>query len=327
MPEVSIVVPVYHVAAYLPQCVESLLAQTFADFELILVDDGGDDACPAMCDAYAVRDSRVRVVHKKNGGLSDARNAGLAIARGTYIQFVDGDDYVEPQLLEACIRRFQETGADMVIFDFAQTYTETGTREVMKNVFGQDRVYSLADTPVLLTSIANAAWNKMYRLSLFQKDHIEYPWGYYYEDLGTTYRLLRRAQKIAFLNRVLYDYRKDRPGSISTDFSIRVFHILDMVKLTLDDYKKAGAYETYYEELKFLGGVNILSCLKKTPYAEDHALALKFVQVSFWFLRSTWPEFPLCKYRIGREKNDWIYLDEKRLRTYLKLRWKLRKEE
>ncbi len=322
MPEVSIVVPIYKAEAYLDQCVQSIFAQTFRDYELILVDDGSPDQCPAMIDAYAEKDPRVRVIHKTNGGLSDARNAGMKIAQGTYIQFIDSDDFVEPDLLEACVTKLKEMGADMVIFDYAQYYMSNGTKEEIRNVFSGKETYSLNDHPKLLTSIANAAWNKMYRLSLFRDNGIEYPWGYFYEDLGTTYRLLARAKKVAFVNQVLYDYRQDRPGNITGTFDIRTFHVLDMVKINLDDYQRLGIYEKYYEELKFLGCVNILECLRKTRNASDHALALKFVQVCFWFIHGHWPEFPKCRYKIARQKGDWIYTSETRLRLYLKWKWK-----
>ena len=104
MCRVSVIVPVYQVEAYLPRCLDSILAQTFDDFELILVDDGTKDGCPAIMQAYAKRDSRIRQIHKENGGLSSARNAGLEIARGEYIAFVDSDDYVAPQWLEETVR-------------------------------------------------------------------------------------------------------------------------------------------------------------------------------------------------------------------------------
>lgn len=104
-PEISIIVPVYQVEKYLNECIDSILAQTFTDFELILVDDGSPDNCPALCDAAAKRNSRVRVIHKQNGGVSTARNAGLDAAQGNWIAFVDSDDTVEPEYLEKCIRQ------------------------------------------------------------------------------------------------------------------------------------------------------------------------------------------------------------------------------
>ena len=114
-PEISIIVPVYQVEKYLNECIDSILAQTFTDFELILVDDGSPDNCPALCDAAAKRDSRVRVIHKQNGGVSTARNAGLDAAQGNWIAFVDSDDTAAPEYLEKMHKAVLETGADFAI--------------------------------------------------------------------------------------------------------------------------------------------------------------------------------------------------------------------
>lgn len=118
MCRVSVIVPVYQVEAYLPRCIDSILAQTFRDFELILVNDGTRDGCPAIMDAYARRDARIRQVHKENGGLSSARNAGLDVARGELIAFVDADDYVAPDLLADTVAAADETGAELVLFNY-----------------------------------------------------------------------------------------------------------------------------------------------------------------------------------------------------------------
>ena len=260
------------------------------------------------------------MIDKPNGGLSDARNAGMAIASGKYIQFIDSDDFVEPQLLEKCRQKLEETGADMVIFDIYQYFLATGKKEIIANTYDASGVYSIRTNPELIVNIQNCAWNKMYKLSLFKDNDIIYPWGCYYEDLGTTYRLLARCDKVAFINEPLYDYLQDRPGNITHQFNFSVYHVLDMVKLTLDDYKNLGIYETYYEELKCLGARNILECLKKTRNVNDKKMTEKFVQVCFWYIKNNWPEFPKCRYPILREKNDWIYANEKILRLYLAYR-------
>lgn len=124
-PEISIIVPVYQVEKYLNECIDSILAQTFTDFELILVDDGSPDNCPALCDAAAKRDSRVRVIHKQNGGVSTARNAGLDAAQGNWIAFVDSDDTAAPEYLEKMHKAVLETGADFAICS-SQCIDETG---------------------------------------------------------------------------------------------------------------------------------------------------------------------------------------------------------
>lgn len=320
MPEISVVVPVYNVRDYLRKNIESILAQTFTDYELILVNDGSKDDSLSILREYEQKDPRITVIDKPNGGLSDARNAGMAIASGKYIQFIDSDDFVEPDLLEKCRQKLEETGADMVIFDIYQYFLATGKKEIIANTYDASGVYSIRTNPELIVSIQNCAWNKMYKLSLFKDNDIIYPWGCYYEDLGTTYRLLARCDKVAFINEPLYDYLQDRPGNITHQFNFSVYHVLDMVKLTLDDYKNLGIYETYYEELKCLGARNILECLKKTRNVNDKKMTEKFVQVCFWYIKNNWPEFPKCRYPILREKNDWIYANEKILRLYLAYR-------
>ncbi|MBR4455265.1 MAG: glycosyltransferase family 2 protein [Solobacterium sp.] len=319
-PEVSVVVPIYNVADYLPKCLDSIMNQTYSDFEVILVNDGSTDRSPQIAEDYTKKDERFRVLHKENGGLSDARNEGMKQAVGKYICFVDSDDFLEPDMIESCVKSLERYDADMVIFDYNQFYQATNTKEVMRNQFAQGKVYCIADTPELIVGIANAAWNKMYRRSLFTSGNITYPWGCLYEDLGTTYRLLARAQKVVFINRPLYNYLKDRPGNITGEFNMKAYHILDMIKINIDDYKNLGIYERYYEELKYLGGVNLLECLKKTKDCKDKELVSEYIDVCFWFIVRTWPEFPKCRYKITREKFDWIYTDRGSLKLYLKLK-------
>ena len=319
MPEISVVVAVYNVEKYLPKCIESLLAQTYTDFELILVNDGSKDSSPSICREYAAKDSRIIVIDQENGGLSAARNTGIEAAKGRYIQFIDSDDYVEPVLLERCIHKLKETEADMVVFDFRQVYLD-GTGEIIRMPFDEDRIYSLKDNPELLTDLKNAAWNKMYRTSLFTDTGIRYPLRKYYEDLGTTYRLIARCRRIAFVHEPLYNYLQDRPGNITHSFNRSVYDIMDMRNMTMNDYKELGIYDAYYEELKYLGCVNILECLKKTRGVADVDEALRFVDTCFSYIKEHWPEYPACTRRLNREKYDFIYMNRTLLRLYLKYR-------
>ena len=175
MPKVSIVVAVYNVEKYVSKCIESILKQTFTDFELLLVNDGSKDSSLSILKEYALKDSRIDIIDKPNGGLSDARNTGMRKAQGKYIYFVDGDDFIEETLVEKCVNKLEETDSDMVMFDIYQYYLETGKKEIIANPFDEDKIYSIFDTPELLTNIKNCAWNKMYKLSLFKDNDIEYP--------------------------------------------------------------------------------------------------------------------------------------------------------
>lgn len=217
-PALSVIVPVYNVEPYLCACVDSILGQTFRDFELILVDDGSTDGCPAICDAYVERDSRVRAIHKDNGGLSSARNAGMRATRAELLSFIDSDDFVHPQMLEALVTPLladASVGVAMCAYwrCDGEDECDMGIRklpapEIMGAVCALETVYGNA-----VPNITFVAWNKVYRRELFEKSGVEYPEGKLYEDGFTTYRLLYEAENVALVDEQLYFYRV-RPGSI-----------------------------------------------------------------------------------------------------------------
>ena len=310
MVKLSVVVPIYNVEDYLAKCLDSIMNQTFSDFECIMVNDGTKDNSDKIALEYQNKDRRFRLLNKANGGLSDARNAGMEIAKGKYIYFADSDDFLELDLFEKCIDKLEATDSDMVIFDVYQYYLKTNSKEIIRNKYDENKVYNLKDNKDIICNILNAAWNKMYKRSLFTDNNIIYPFGCYYEDLGTTYRLLLKCKKIAFVNEALYNYLVDRPGNITSAFNFNVYHVLDMVKITCD----------YYEELKFLAGINILECLKKTRNCDDQKMVEKYIDVCFFDINNNFPEFPKCKYQILRQKNDWIYAHKNVLKFYLRVR-------
>lgn len=208
---ISIIVPIYNVEPYLHRCVASLLKQSYEDFELILVDDGSPDNCSRICDEYASMDSRVRVIHKPNGGLSDARNAGLEIAQGEYIAFVDSDDWIAPNYLERLLFALIETDADICECNILRTGGEENVPPVEQR------------TPVVF-STANAmeqlihdgvfhqhVWNKLYRRNVIAD--ILFPKGKTNEDEFWTYQVFGNTAKVAKISDVLYYYFQ-RPGSI-----------------------------------------------------------------------------------------------------------------
>ena len=203
-PLLSIIVPVYKVENYLPKCIDSILAQTFTDFELILVEDGSPDDCPALCDATAEKDARVRVIHQKNGGLSAARNAGLDAARGAWIGFVDSDDYIAPEMYEVLYQAVQSTGADLALCDYAEV-DEAGVPcqsmhvRLEKKVFaGQDLLKNATD------SMIQPAWNKLYRRAVFAQ--LRYPEGKLNEDLFLIPEVCLQIQKAVVVPKTLYYY-------------------------------------------------------------------------------------------------------------------------
>jgi len=225
---ISVIVPVYGVEPYLDQCVSSILAQTYSALEIVLVDDGSPDGCPAMCDAWAEKDGRIRVIHQENAGLSAARNRGLEAAVGKYILFVDSDDFLQPICCETALTALQESDADMAVFGYRR-FQDAGGKTVSTRVHANG-VASSGETLRMLMAkeLDSYAWNKLYRRELF--DGVRYPQGHVWEDVGTTYRLIRKARRVCFCDAVLYDYRQ-RAGGISVDMSVKTCQDIFLMRL------------------------------------------------------------------------------------------------
>lgn len=217
-PYLSIIVPVYKVEKYIRKCIDSILAQTFTNFELILVDDGSPDCCGYICEEYALIDKRIKVIHKENGGLSAARNSGIDIALGEIIAFVDSDDWIHPQMYEKMIKYLNANGVDIVCCD---TYIVKNSKTVFKARYNENKILTQTQAVnyILEGAIDNAAWNKIYNKDLFKK--IRYPVGRVFEDVATTYRLFAVAEKVGVLKEPLYYYLKRTDSIIGQSFNSR----------------------------------------------------------------------------------------------------------
>ncbi|MEU3520394.1 bifunctional glycosyltransferase family 2 protein/CDP-glycerol:glycerophosphate glycerophosphotransferase [Streptomyces sp. NPDC006654] len=230
MPRFSVIVPAYKVQAYLPECLDSVLSQSYPDLELIAVDDRSPDSCGTIIDEYAARDARVRAVHlTENQGLGGARNAGMAQASGDYLVFVDGDDTLTPDALRAVADRVKEAGEpDVLVYDYARTFW-TGRAERNKlaaQLTEQGPApFRLEDRPGLLR-VLMVAWNKAYRREFVEEHGFTFPPGYY-EDTPWTYPVLMAAGSLATLDRVCVHYRQRRQGSILGTTSRRHFDVFD----------------------------------------------------------------------------------------------------
>lgn len=214
---ISVIIPVYKVQEYLDECVASVLSQTYTNLEIILVDDGSPDDCPRMCDHWAGCDSRIRVIHKENGGLSDARNVGLDIACGEYIAFVDSDDYIKPEMLEKLYSALVTTQADIAACGIQNCGDGVYATWGCENVIGTpEQIYELLYRD---TAYPVSAWNKLYRRSCWQA--LRFPVGKICEDAFTTYQLIHYAKRVVMIPHALYCYRI-RPDSIMTSsFSVK----------------------------------------------------------------------------------------------------------
>lgn len=261
MMKVSVIVPVYKVEKYLYRCVDAILAQTHHEIEVILVDDGSPDQCGKICDEYAEKDLRVRVIHKVNGGLSDARNAGLEIATGEWISFIDSDDWIEPNMYEELLKNAEVYGAQISVGGVNDEVIINGEVQVLKTTFnGAEKVECMEPIDAMRKHLMGswAAWDKIYRREIFEG--IQYPVGEINEDEPIMLTLLKRCTTVVYTNVVYYHY-VHRAESITTSaFS-----------------EKKMAWPRHCEE-------NLQWILKHCPQLEDAALR-RYLSSLLWAMR------------------------------------------
>lgn len=289
-PLISVIVPCYNVEEYLPKCIESILSQTYKNLEILLVDDGSPDNSGRMCDEYASRDSRIRVIHKENGGLSDARNVALDVMKGEYVTFIDSDDYVAEDYVEILYRLIAEYGTQISVV-WLQTFADGTVPPVCHEPVSEHILYGWEALEGMFyqRTFDTAAWAKMYHCSLFS-DGIRYPEGWLYEDLPTTYRLMMKCNRIAFSNCRSYFYRIRRTSIEGAPF----------------------------KPLKYESCVNIISQLEadKIKMSEQVQRALDCRIVSFVFhilleVPREEKEMRQCLLKIIRQKRKQVLFDGK----------------
>lgn len=265
MPQISVIVPVYRVEAYLDRCVNSILRQTFGDFQLILVDDGSPDNCGQMCDAYALRDPRVHVIHQENGGLSAARNAGLDWMFGSsdsrWVTFIDSDDWVHPEMLQRLLDAAESQGVFISVCGYGETKGEEPA--VDAEALAPERWTPRA---FYLKKFVNAtiACAKLYHRSCFAGER--YPAGKYHEDEFLTYRLLFAQEALAFIPAPLYAYYQNPLGITKNTWSPR----------------RLDAWEAYEQQIAFFQelGDRQLVQFRVREYLENAMTNLRAAQES-----------------------------------------------
>lgn len=211
---ISIIIPVYNTEKYIRRCLDSILAQTYKNYELLLIDDGSEDASGCICDEYALKDDRIKVIHQENEGSATARNRGLEIAKGEFIGFIDSDDYVETDFYETLHELISETQADvsMVSYNFVKdgVYAQKTTSGTKNVVTRKKAVMQLLYDDVF----QNFVWNKLYRTRLFTD--IRFPYGVIYDDINIMYKIFKKMNKIAYLDVPKYYYFFNDNGMTNT---------------------------------------------------------------------------------------------------------------
>lgn len=232
--KVSVIIPVYNVEKYLEECIESVIKQTYKNLEIILVDDGSKDNSGYICDEYKKKDERIKVIHKPNGGLSDARNVGIDIAKGEYIAFLDSDDYIEEDMYEILVKNIEKANADISICQVYYVYKDEKRTTHTPNVYLEMDSCNAIKYVNMLGYFTVAAYDKLYKREIFES--IRYPVGKINEDWYVICEVFDKANKVVYSSEPKYNYRK-RKGSITDDKKINL-GMMDASKKCLEFVRK-----------------------------------------------------------------------------------------
>lgn len=236
-PKISIIVPVFNVEKYIHDCIESILNQSFKDFELILVNDGSSDRSGDICDEYSKKDKRIAVIHKENGGQSSARNRGIDIAKGEYVGFIDSDDWIEPDMYKILYEKAIEINADISACNIVEYQKDSS-----KRFFCLDKTDRIFDRNAAINEIylnerlTFSPCNKLYKLELFKG--LRFKEGYILEDMDFAYKIIHHSNKIFYTGQALYNYRYNDNSTLRKTFS----------KKRLDEYQVRKDMYTFYLE-------------------------------------------------------------------------------
>lgn len=290
MEMISVIVPAYNVKLYLERCMDSIIHQTYRALEIILVDDGSTDGTGKLCDEIAQTDSRILVIHKENGGLADARNAGLDIASGTFVSFIDSDDYIEANMYESMIAEMRDTSVSIVEAGMIVTDTEGNDSLQVSDrrlyLTREEALLNLLAYGILLSSNAN----KLFRISLFDK--LRYKKGIHYEDTEIIPKLIHECDHVVILNQAFYHYVLRNGSIMRSDFSMKDYQSLIAYKTASEicriNYPKVYPYACYYELSELyeaqvrLANSSNRRTLKKQAFALRRDIAADILRCLHW---------------------------------------------
>lgn len=317
MYKLTIVVAIYNVENYLKKCLDSLVDQTCGDYQVFCVNDGSTDKSRDIILSY-LDNKKFKLLDKPNGGLSDARNYGIERCNSEYISFIDGDDFVENNYVETIINTLEKDKSDMMVFSYNQYYLANGNKELVGLRF-ENGVYNLKDKKELLAYTPNAAWNKAYKTSLFKDNKILYPYGYRHQDMGTTPKLLLKANSISYVDKPLYNYLIDRPNNITAQIDKKLYHIIDMAKEVMDYYIKEKCFDEYVDEFAYLIKRNFIQSLRKSMKLQDKKFVYQFIDDIF-DVEDKYFKNSKDIYHVNEEKGDDVYLSRIKCKLYYALK-------
>ena len=314
----SIIIPVYNVEKYLRECVDSVLAQTFERYEVILVDDGSPDSCPAICDEYASKDARIKVIHKPNGGLSDARNAGLDIARGEYILFLDSDDWWDKfDFLHKLDKTIEDGGADIVIFGMKKFYSadnRIGEIKVPQKYKGTSETLSCADLMQEYMGkniFVASACDKAISRAVLESPAQRFVKGQLSEDVEWCCKLLMKELTVEVLEEAVYVYRQQVSTSISANVGVR------NIQCILDVIRRYATTDSTIALRNFLANqyVLLITNFMRLPKIERKQM-VRDIRSYWWLLDYNW--YPYVK-KVSIVKPFGFNITKELLRLYYRM--------
>ncbi len=291
---VSVIIPIYNVEKYLKACIDSILNQTYKNLEIILVDDGSPDNCGKICDEYSEKDSRVKVIHKENGGLSDARNFGIEASTGGIISFIDSDDYISPYFYEIMLLVMEKTNCDVVALkggiDFWDGDVEPAL--ALTNSDFKYKAYNSNDVLKLMfyQRIATGAPFKIYKRYIWA--NIRFPYGYLYEDVATTYKTFILSNQVCVVDSKLYAYRKRQDSIIRRKFNEKKLICLKISEQLLDDVNK-------YDD-------GLMAAAKSRTFAMIFSVFLQVPKEDKKTQQKLWNELKKMRNTVVFDKNNFI---------------------
>lgn len=286
-PLLSVVIPVYMVQDYLDECIRSVVNQTYKNLEIILVDDGSKDDSPRICDAWQKLDCRIRVIHKENGGVSSARNAGLSVSTGEFIAFVDSDDWLSPDCYQKVIDYAISTKADIVGYDIFETYPDRVVSRSHIPMTLPEVPFRAADYLPALIDMWPLAWAKVYRKDFIVYRGLSFLEGLIWEDNAFMMGCWVRNPLVAFIREPLHYYRLGRDGQISYGFNAKTLDIFDVLKEIHGDFDKNGM-NAYRQCLIDWSVRNVFWLYRKTPFDSRDSYFLKMRHLFFSYVVRGW---------------------------------------
>lgn len=291
--KISVIVPIYNVAPFLEKCLFSLCNQTLEEIEILCVNDGSPDASDMIIEDFRHRyPEKIKALTKENGGLSDARNFGLAKALGKYVAFLDGDDYMDTGLLEALYKKGEETGADAVACPIRYVWQDGGEKIV------SHKFPSLAEGEALkkvFTSFYPAVWNKIYRRDLLEESGVVFKKGFWFEDVEFSHRLFPSFKKIASVSSPCINYVQ-REGSVTAKADQRLFHYLDNFETILAFFREKELFSQWEKELEFVSARYLLATFLKRATAFSKEDFDRAVRESLALLEKHFPRWKTNPY-------------------------------